>query len=117
MATSARVRAPATACSAAFTAGVCVAVPGTWQTQIVSAPAWNWTDVNKTVRYGTYTGATPLPGVNQPPRYVIEYLQEKDDGSTTPATRYFRISARGWGASASSTVTLQTVYRMQMDQL
>ena len=48
------------------------------------------------------------------PRYVIEYLAEKDDTSTVPTTRYFRISARGWGASQNSAATLQSVYRMPL---
>jgi len=105
-------------CSAAFLSGVCrqPAIPAaTWQTEIVTASGWDWTEVNKTVSYGMYTGAPPLTGVSRQPRYVIEYLQEKDDVSTTPTTRYFRISARGWGANANTNVTLQTVYRLQMN--
>ncbi len=108
----------ATLCSAAFTSGVCfapVATLGAWQTQIVSAAGWDWTSATKTTAYGTHTGATVLVGVFRQPRYVIEYLQEKDDGSTTPPTRYFRISTRGWGANENTAVTLQTVYRLQMN--
>ena len=105
-------------CTTAFTTGVCrqpAAPPGTWRTEIVTPSTWNWTDANKTVQYGTYTGATALAGVFRQPRYVIEYLAEKDDGSTAPTTRYFRITARGWGADQNSTVTLQTVYRQPMN--
>ena len=105
-------------CSAAFTSGVCrqpAAPPGTWQTEIVTVSSWNWTDANKTVAYGRFTGAAALTGVFRQPRYVIEYLQEKDDSSTAPITRYFRISARGWGADQNSSVTLQTVYRQPMN--
>ena len=105
-------------CTTAFTNGVCrqpAAPPGTWQTEIVTVSSWNWTDTNKTVAYGRFTGATALTGVFRQPRYVIEYLQEKDDSSTTPITRYFRISARGWGADQNSSVTLQTVYRQPMN--
>jgi type IV pilus assembly protein PilX len=105
-------------CNTAFTFGVCAqpaAPAGTWQTEIVTASAWNWTDTNKTVAYGTYTGAAPVAGVVRQPRYVIEYLQEKDDGTTLPPTRYFRITARGWGASDTSTVTLQTIYRTALN--
>lgn len=108
----------ATNCSAAFTNGVCRQPnppAAGWQTEIVTASAWDWASATKTAAYGTYTGAAALVGVFRQPRYVIEYLQEKDDGTTTPATRYFRISARGWGANANSTVTLQTIYRMQMN--
>jgi len=105
-------------CTTAFTNGVCrqpAAPPGTWQTEIVTVSTWNWTDANKTVAYGRFTGATALTGVFRQPRYVIEYLQEKDDSSTAPITRYFRISARGWGADQNSSVTLQTVYRQPMN--
>ena len=105
-------------CTTAFTNGVCrqpAAPPGTWQTEIVTVSTWNWTDANKTVAYGRFTGATALTGVFRQPRYVIEYLQEKDDSSTAPITRHFRISARGWGADQNSSVTLQTVYRQPMN--
>jgi type IV pilus assembly protein PilX len=88
---------------------------GTWQTEIVTASAWNWTDANKTVAYGTYTGAPAVAGVARQPRYVIEYLQEKDDGTTLPPTRYFRITARGWGGTDTSTVTLQSIYRTPLN--
>jgi type IV pilus assembly protein PilX len=106
-----------TNCSGAFTGGICrqPATPtNSWQTDIVSG-TWDWTHADKTVGYGTYTGVIPLTGVSRQPRYVIEYLQEKDDTTTSPPTRYLRISARGWGTSDSSTVTLQTIYRMQMN--
>jgi type IV pilus assembly protein PilX len=105
-------------CTTAFTNGVCrqpAAPPGGWQTEIVTVTTWDWTSATKTVAYGTYTGATALGGVFRQPRYVIEYLAEKDDTSTAPTTRYFRISARGWGADQNSTVTLQTVYRQPMN--
>ena len=100
----------ATLCSAAFTNGVCKAAVHT--TQIVTPAGWSWTDANKTVAYGTYTGADTLGGVFRQPRYVIEYLSDKD---VAPNTRHFRISARGWGANQNSSVTLQTVYKMPMN--
>lgn len=112
----------ATLCSAAFTNGVCstgcapaCGATGTnYETQIVTAVGWDWSSATKTVAYGTYTGAASLPGVSQQPRYVIEYLAEKDDATLGAGTRYFRVSARGWGASQSSSVTLQTIYKMVM---
>lgn len=114
----------ATPCSAAFTNGVCLqpspsSVPigaaGTYRTEIVTAGGWDWTSATKTVAYGTYTGATALGGVFRQPRYVIEYLSEKIDTTVTaPLTRHFRITARGWGANANTTVTLQTVYKMPL---
>ena len=119
----------ATPCSAAFTEGVCMqpATPaGTYQTEIVTAASWDWTSITKTVEYGTYTGAARLcasdtfPACSpvvlfRQPRYVIEYLEEKIDlPATAPLTRHFRITARGWGANQSTTVTLQTVYKMPL---
>lgn len=115
----------ATLCSAAFTSGACTtgcspacgATGTAYETQIVTAVGWDWTSATKTVAYGTYTGAAALPYVSQQPRYVIEYLAEKDDTSlgAAPPTRYLRISARGWGASQASSVTLQTIYKIQLN--
>jgi len=104
-------------CSAAFTNGVCrqPGTAGSYQADIVTASSWDWTSATTTVQYGTYTGATQFSGLARQPRYVIEYLPEKDDTSTTPTTRYFRISARGWGVNANTSVTLQTVYRMPLN--
>lgn len=99
----------------AFTNGVCATTD--FRVQIITAAGWNWTDANRTVLYGTYTGqaaVAPLIGVASQPRYVIEYMSEKDENVPTPLTRYFRISARGWGANANSVVTLQSVYKMPM---
>jgi type IV pilus assembly protein PilX len=105
----------ATLCNVAFTNGLCRAdaATGGFQTEIVTAAGWDWTHTDKTVEYGRYTGAKPLPNVARQPRYVIEWLQQRDDVGN-PLIRHFRISARGWGATETSTVTLQTVYRMQM---
>lgn len=107
----------ATPCSGAFTNGVCLQpmLPtGTYQTDIVTASGWDWTSATKTVQYGAYTGATPLTGLFRQPRYVIEFLEEKTDSSLGANTRYFRISARGWGVDQNTTVTLQTVYKMPL---
>lgn len=100
-------------CTGTFTNGVCRNT--NHKAQIVTAAGWDWNSASKTVAYGSYTGAIALGGVAQQPRYVIEYLSEKDDATTTPTTRYFRITARGWGANANTTVTLQSVYRMPMN--
>jgi len=52
------------------------------------------------VQYGTYTGALPIPGLSQQPRYLIE-----------PFTGgYYRITVRGYGLNADTQVTLQEVY-------
>ena len=120
----------ATLCSASFTNGVCTqpASPaGTYHTApLAVTTAAFWSTANKSVAYGTYTGATKLCAsdtvpacspvvIFRQPRYVIEYLAEKDDILTSPTTRYFRISARGWGANATTAVTLQTIYKMPLN--
>lgn len=110
----------AVSCGAAFTTGVCTNGPavvpaGDYRTQIVTAAGWDWTSTTKTVAYATFTGAKTIPNVFRQPRYVIEYLPEKDDASTSPTTRYFRISARGWGANQNTAVTLQSVYQIPMN--
>ena len=76
-----------------------------------ATPVWeietNWTTAGVYVAYGTYTTALVLPltptpgGVAQLPRYLIEYI-----GSSGPQYLY-RITTRGWGASATSVVMLQ----------
>jgi type IV pilus assembly protein PilX len=100
-------------CGGAFIDGACRNADH--MVQIVTASGWDWTSATKTVAYARYTGADPLMGVFRQPRYVIEYLPQMDDATTTPATRHFRVSARGWGANQNSVVTLQTVYRMPMN--
>lgn len=65
----------------------------------------NWT--NRGVSYGTYTFAQQLPlvpspgGVSQQPRYLIETL------GASGSQWIYRITARGWGAGASTMVMLQ----------
>ena len=89
----------------ACTAGLCIRAvsgqPEVWDIAV------NWTDNTRSVRYATYTTAqqfptTPTPGgVSQPPRYLIEWL------STSGSQNFYRITARAWGASANTVVTLQ----------
>lgn len=76
-----------------------------------ATPVWeiesNWTTAGTYVAYATYTTALPLPlaptpgGVAQAPRYLIEYI-----GASGPQYIY-RITSRGWGASANTYVMLQ----------
>ena len=71
-------------------------------------PFWEersrWTNTNDSVVYGTYTGATGLPVVAQQPRYIIEYFKQGDEA-------VYRITSLGFGASASTTIMLQTAYK------
>ena len=71
-------------------------------------PFWEerarWTNTNDSVVYGTNTGATNLPVVAQQPRYMIEYFKQGDEA-------VYRITSLGYGASASTTIMLQTAYK------
>ena len=71
-------------------------------------PFWEernrWTNANDSVVYGTNTGATGLPVVAQQPRYMIEYFKQGDES-------VYRITSLGFGASASTTIMLQTAYK------
>lgn len=76
-----------------------------------ATPVWeietNWTTAGVYVAYGTYSTALALPlaptagGVAQLPRYLIEYI------GPSGSQHIYRITARGWGASASTMVMLQ----------
>jgi type IV pilus assembly protein PilX len=56
------------------------------------------------VQYGHYTSAPNLPTVGKQPQYLIEPFWNQGHN-------YYRISAQGYGANASTTVTLQEVYK------
>ena len=72
-----------------------------------------WNGATTTV-YGTYTGAQPITGVSQPPRYVMELVMFHDgsySANILGTTNYYvRVTARGWGASGQTVVTLQSLY-------
>lgn len=53
------------------------------------------------VPLGTFTKAPPLVGVALQPEYLIELMQRGD-------TRYFRITARGFGLTTDTQVVLQS---------
>ena len=68
--------------------------------------------------YGEFTGAAGLVGVAQQPRYIIESfcnltssINSLDQGAGA-ACKYYRITARGYGANPNSRVTLSEVYTM-----
>jgi type IV pilus assembly protein PilX len=58
------------------------------------------------VPYGSYTGASPVPGVWRQPEYLIEAVQ-------TGFIKYFRITSRGWGLSPNSEVIQQTIVNLE----
>lgn len=59
---------------------------------------------------GTYTGAQPMAGVARQPEYLIEII---DRGSSR--LPFFRITARGFGASENTEVVLQSYFQPPID--
>jgi len=58
------------------------------------------------IRYGTYTDAPLLSGIDaaRQPRYLVEPFVKN-------SSNYYRITARGYGLNANTMVTLQEVYK------
>lgn len=75
------------------------------------------TGSSKSVQYGTYSGAAPLSGVAQQPRYIIEVLIVPSAGSLRTGfgagqqNFLYRVTAVGFGGNVKSRVVLQAVYR------
>jgi len=68
------------------------------------------------VPYGHFTGQTFQAGVGVlpalPPRYLIEFMHDKQAGMDAARSAYlFRITAIGFGVRASTQVVLQTFHR------
>ena len=85
-------------------------------TDIGSQSASWW--VSNTLEYGT-SGAVDISGVQADPRFVIEEqafvpdsLDITQDGSRS-GTNYYRITARGTGATNDAQVVLQSTYAMR----
>ena len=51
---------------------------------------------------GTFTGTARLAGVVRQPEYLIEYI------NLSPDARLFRVTARGFGATAQAEIVLQS---------
>ena len=72
-----------------------------------ASPVWEtssrWTSAGASIPYGTYTGAAALPLVSQQPRYLIEIFKLGFEQVIV-----YRITAVGYGASASTKTMLQT---------
>lgn len=101
---------------AACTDGLCL--PST-----VATANWNsiaWSGATSRI-YGVNSGAGAYPiAVSNPPRYIVELLQEVEAGpgnslcnncrSSTGKATPFRITARGWGRRPGTQVELQSVF-------
>lgn len=86
-------------------------------------PVWDdsvadWTEAQtgntlKTVKYGTYTGATAITSVPTQPRYIIEAFTAAGDadpyGVQGTSRMTFRITARAVGQNPNTVVLLQSV--------
>jgi type IV pilus assembly protein PilX len=87
----------------------CVRGQCVYATHAASAP-WrrflaNGCDPAATVRYGTYTQARAIPGVAEPPCYLLELVRAESD---TPDGRYLvRITVRATGATPGTVIFLQ----------
>jgi len=112
---------------ASCTGGLCAEATGN------SAPQWevvNWgSGSTNSTQYGTGTGATALAGTNQPPRYIIEDIQDPPAPSSTAnapsgslgvgfgapeaavgGNDYYRITARGVGSTPAAQAMLQEIF-------
>jgi len=111
---------PSGGADACNTQGLCYV--GSDLTQLYNNTAYvSWASGStSTTQYGAYTGATPITGVAQPPRYVMEIVRFHNGGYSEPNPyssnpNYFvRVTARGWGASTLTVVTLQALYAVPL---
>jgi type IV pilus assembly protein PilX len=73
----------------------------------------NWSN-SSTATYGTYTGALPLGGLSQQPRYIIElfcpWMPNASFGRLNDGCRVYRFTARGFGRNPNTQVTLQELF-------
>lgn len=90
----------------------------------LSKPVWDDTQANwspqsgstgslPTINYGSYTGATAIPGVAEQPRYIMEVFPANTldvYGTGNTQGLVFRITARAVGQNPNTVVMLQSVY-------
>lgn len=99
--------------------GLClVATDGQPVWALLTDDGWmSGADSGKSVKYGTYTDMAALDDVGAQPRYIIEVMPAPTSGSIVRGRRagspgyFYRVTAVGFGRSASSRVMLQAVYR------
>lgn len=81
-----------------------------------SPPLWsnvtNMTDVERSVRYGQFTGAANIPLLSAQPRYIIEGMQKycwrQCEATMTPG---YRITVRAQGMNPNTVVWLQEIFK------
>jgi type IV pilus assembly protein PilX len=78
----------------------------TWSTKPSRGSSANCTTFTGGVPLGTYTGVNLIPGVAHQPEYLIEVV-DRGYGQNT----FYRITARGFGASEQTQAVMQTYFR------
>jgi type IV pilus assembly protein PilX len=106
--------APEGTCGSGLYVGLCrpTAYVGSANAVLPAMPNHSMTGA-PSVGYGTYTNAPAVAGVSNQPRYVVEiFCLPRHDSSLGDPTfcNFYRITARGYGRSANTQVTLQEVF-------
>jgi type IV pilus assembly protein PilX len=85
--------------------------------QVNNANRPDWSTRNIVAGNGARTYSDNFPGVSSQPTYYIEEISalqppgtETEAGGAVPLTSYFRITARGIGGSANTSVVLTSVF-------
>ena len=91
--------------------------PGAYSRTLASIlpPALNINTVASYAQYGDYTGSLPLNGVSNQPRYLIEFFCLPGGPASgwsigSAPCKWYRITARGYGANPNSQVKLQEIF-------
>jgi type IV pilus assembly protein PilX len=83
---------------------------GLWNNVLSTKPnrssSANCTSFTGGVPLGTFTGAAPISGVAQQPEYLIELIRRESGRKV-----FFRVTARGFGASEQTQVVMQSYFR------
>jgi type IV pilus assembly protein PilX len=91
--------------------------PGNYSRTIASVlpGALNIDTVASYALYGQYTGAPPIDGLSNQPRYIIEFFCLPGGPASgwsigSAPCKWYRITARGYGANPNSQITLQEIF-------
>jgi type IV pilus assembly protein PilX len=92
--------------------GLCRPATYTPVTGAILPPALNINTVASYAQYGQYSGALAIDGVSNQPRYLVEIFCLPQQGTSIGVApcKFYRITARGYGANPNSQVTLQEIF-------
>jgi type IV pilus assembly protein PilX len=99
--------------TSACPAGLCKPAADTDQTYMTA----DWSSASTTTaKYGAWTSAAAIPSVATQPRYLMELLTGGAPivGQSVPGN-WVRITARGWGINSNTQVTLQTIFKANLN--